>query len=115
MKSKFEVLFLEDARNFLKGLPEKDRIKILFNIDKAKVTNDPELFKKLTVTIWEFRTFYSGKKYRLLAFWDKEDNKNTLVIASHGIIKKKGKIPDKEINKAENLRKIYFRQKKNIK
>jgi mRNA-degrading endonuclease RelE of RelBE toxin-antitoxin system len=111
MKSKFEVLFLEEARGFLKILDDKERVKILLNIDKAKITNDPELFKKLTDTIWEFRTFFKRKKYRLLAFWDKEDKNNTLVIATHGIIKKKDEVPKKEIDKAENIRKIYFNQK----
>lgn len=37
MDSKFEVLFLEEARQFLKGLDEKTRAKILYNIDKAKI------------------------------------------------------------------------------
>ena len=49
---KFEVLFLEDARHFIAGLDEKVRTKILYNIDKAKVLNDPKLFKKITVHIW---------------------------------------------------------------
>ena len=50
---------------------------------------DPELFKKLDDTdIWEFRTFYNKVKYRLLAFWDKDNGTNTLVIATHVFIKK---------------------------
>lgn len=36
MESKFEVLFLEEARQFLKGLDEKVKAKILYNIDKTK-------------------------------------------------------------------------------
>ena len=80
MDSKFEVLFLEEARPFLKGLQEKTRIKILYNIDKAKILNDPKLFKKLTTDIWEFRTKYNRLQYRLLAFWDKTEKVKTLVI-----------------------------------
>ena len=68
MEAKFDVLFLEDARIFLADLDEKTRTKILYNIDKARVLNDPKLFKKLTETIWEFRTKYNGLQYRLLAF-----------------------------------------------
>lgn len=65
---RFEVLFLEDARVFLGGLDLKTRAKILYNIDKARFLNDPKLFKKLTIEIWEFRTKYNGLPYRLLAF-----------------------------------------------
>jgi phage-related protein len=107
---KFEVFFLEGARKFIANLGEKERRKILFNIDKAKVLNDPRLFKKLNGNIWEFRTEYTNIQYRLLAFWDKTNNKDTFVIATHGFIKKKDKVPEKEIEKAENLRNIYFEQ-----
>lgn len=58
-------------------------------MDKAKFVYDPELFKKLDDIIWEFRSKYNKTDYRLLSFWDKTDNQNTLVIATHGIIKKK--------------------------
>jgi hypothetical protein len=61
--------------------------------------------------IWEFRTRYAGKQIRLLAFWDKTNNKETLVIATHGFIKKVDKVPTKEIERAENLRKKYFKEK----
>lgn len=72
---------------------------------------DNELFKKLEGTdIWEFRTLYNGIKYRLLAFWDTEAD--TLVIATHGFIKKSQKTPAKEIAKAEAMRKDYFNEKK---
>lgn len=74
---------------------------------------DPELFKKLDDTdIWEFRTFYNKVKYRLLAFGDKDNGTNTLVIATHGFIKKTQKTPPKEIAKAEDIRKAYFNSKK---
>ena len=111
LKAKFEVSFLEEARDFLDGLGEKERKKIIYNIDKAKVMNDPELFKKLTDIVWEFRTLYRNTKYRLLAFWDKENNKNTLVIVTHGLIKKKSKVPQTDIDKTEDKSKIYFKQK----
>ena len=74
MESKFEVVFLEETRQFLRGLDEKAKTKMLYNIDKAKIFNDPKLFKKLTSDIWEFRTKYSGLQYRLLTFWDKTED-----------------------------------------
>ena len=108
MHKKFEVLFLEEAIDFIDSLDLKARKKIYFNIDKAKDVNDPKLFKKLTNEIWEFRTKYSGLQYRLLAFWDKTDTKETLVISTHGIVKKVDKVPQKEIEKALRIRTEYF-------
>ncbi len=112
MNEKFAIIFLKEAREFLLTLNEKSRDKIIFNIDKAKLKNDKELFKKLKDEIWEFRTLYNKTYYRLLAFWDRDDKEKTLVLATHGIIKKTDKIPEKEIEKAENIRKQYFNLKK---
>ncbi len=112
MNSKFEVLFLDDAREFILGLDVKTRAKILYNIDKSKILNDPKLFKKLSGEIWEFRTKYNGLQYRLLAFWDKTDKVATVVVSTHGFVKKVDKISPTEINKAEQLRRLYFDQKK---
>ncbi len=85
--------------------------KILYNIRKAQVKNDPELFKKLIDDTWEFRTLYEGLQYRLLAFWDKTSSAETLVISTHGFIKKQGKIPEKEIKKAIQDKRKYFENK----
>lgn len=49
--------------------------------------------------------------YRIFAFWDKTENMETLVLATHGIIKKTDKTPEKEIKKAENIRLQYFELK----
>lgn len=100
----FEVIFLTEAREFLIEVDEKSRDKIIFNIDKAKVKTDKELFKKLKGEIWEFRTLFNKTHYRIFAFWDKTENMETLVLATHGIIKKTDKTPEKEIKKAENIR-----------
>lgn len=112
MSRRFEVLFMEDAKKFLSELDVKSRTKIIFNIDRAKLHNDQDLFKKLTENIWEFRTLFNKTQYRLFAFWDKRDKTETLVITTHGIVKKTDKTPLKEIDKAENLRADYFRIKK---
>jgi hypothetical protein len=68
MDKKFEVIFLEEAIEFLRELDEKPKEKIFYNITKASYSNDPKLFKKLTGDIWEFRTLYAKVQYRLLAF-----------------------------------------------
>ncbi len=109
---KYEIQFLEPAKAFLDKLDKKSREKIIFNIWKSRETNDPQLFKKLTGNIWEFRTVFNNTQFRLFAFWDKFDNKKTLVIATHGIVKKSQKTSKNEIEKAEQLRKRYFENSK---
>ena len=111
MKVNFEVELLPDAIEFLENLDEKVRDKVYYNIRKSQVVNDNELFKKLNELIWEFRTLYEGKSYRLFSFWDKSDESEALVIATHGILKKSQKTPSKEINKAEKIRKVYLENK----
>lgn len=108
---KFDVLFLTEAREFLLLLDEKSREKIIFNIDKSKFKSDSELFKKLQGEIWEFRALFNKTHFRIFAFWDKENNKQTLVVATHGIVKKTDKTPEKEIGKAEQIRLKYFELK----
>ena len=82
--------------------------KIYYNIRKAQVINDSELFKKLTTNIWEFRTVYIRTYYRLFAFWDKRGGQRTMVVATHGLIKKTAQTPKADLEKAERLRKQYF-------
>jgi plasmid maintenance system antidote protein VapI len=62
-------------------------------------------FKKLKNDIWEFRTLYAGLQIWFLAFWDKTNGKETLVLATHGFIKKVDKVPSNEIDKAVKLEK----------
>lgn len=112
MDKLFEVIFLDETFEFLSGLEKKHYEKILYNIRKSQVKHDPELFKKLTDEIWEFRTLYQGLQYRLLAFWDKTSSIETLVISTHGFIKKRSKVPDNEIQKATSTRAKYFAGKK---
>lgn len=110
MEPKFKVEFLDEAVEFLESLEEKTKAKILYNIKLSQFKNDNELFKKLTDNIWEFRTLYNKTYYRFFAFQDKTNKQETLVISTHGIEKKTGKVPKSEIQKAENLRTYYFEQ-----
>jgi len=107
----FETRFLEEANEFIAELDLKAAKKIFYNIDLSEQTNDPKYLKKLNNDIWEFRTKFAGLQIRLLAFWDKSDNKETLVIATHGFIKKVDKVPAKEIDRAIKLRDNYFKHK----
>ncbi len=105
----FKPIYSDEVDEFLNSLENKVRNKIIYNIDKAKVTLDPELFKKLDSDIWEFRTKFKGKQYRLLAFWDKRNNENTLVIATNGFVKKTKKTPKTQINRARQIMEFYLK------
>ena len=110
MKPRFRILYTEEAMDFLQTLSAKAQDKIAYNINKCRFYTDNELFKKLDDSeIWEFRTLYNKTAYRLFAFWDKQED--TLVVATHGIMKKTQKTPLKEIEKAEQIRKEYFKNK----
>lgn len=116
MKNDNDVLFrlvvTRKAADFLRSLPVQARDKMAYNIHRIqKGERDGELFKKLENSdIWEFRARCGGMTYRLFAFWDKDEE--TLVIATHGIVKKTQKTPSKEIAKAEAIRKEYFTLKR---
>ena len=108
----FQVIFLQGVDEFIATLIPKAREKIFYNIRKVKGGYvDSDLFKKLDGSddIWEFRTKYGGVEYRLLAFWD--DTINSLVVATHGFVKKTWAVPAKEIAKAEAIRKEYYNTK----
>ncbi|PLW95590.1 MAG: addiction module toxin RelE [Marinilabiliales bacterium] len=109
---RFNVRLLKQANDFLYTLDLKTKEKVLLNIKIAQEKNDPILLKKISETIWEFRTSYMKKEIRLFAFWDKRNNQNTLVVATHGIIKKSRKTPKREIKRAENIRIHYYERNK---
>lgn len=108
----FKLELLEEAKKFLESLTPQARKKILYNIWRvAGGEKNNELFKKLVNSdIWEFRTHYNDTSYRLFAFWDTVSQ--TIVVATHGIMKKTQKTPSKEIAKAENIMKQYFENRK---
>lgn len=105
---------LGEAKEFVFSQPKMVMKKILYNIKRiAEGERNAELFKKLEGSdIWEFRTLYNGIQYRLFAFWDTKSN--TLVIVTHGIVKKTQKTPAKEIAKAEKIRQEYFNEKEKL-
>ena len=112
MTEKFQVQFLEEAARFIENLDEKTRDKVIYNIQKARFSNDKELFRKLKDEIWEFRTLFNKTHYRLFAFWDKTGKTETVVIATHGLVKKTDKTPGSELKKAEKIRQLYFKRNK---
>lgn len=109
---RFNVIYSKEAIDFLSRIEPKTKIKILSNIDKAIKIIDTKFFKKLVGDIWEFRALSENKQYRMLAFWDKTSKNPTLVILTHGFIKKTSKVPQKEIDKAKQIMKLYYQKNK---
>lgn len=107
----FRVVLTDEALDFIHSIPHSAADKMNYNIHRVMAgERDKEIFKKLENTeIWEFRAQYNKIAYRLFAFWDKDEK--TLIIATHGIIKKRQKTQKKEILKAEAIRKEYFKNK----
>ena len=103
---RYEKRLKVSSRACLTGV-QKDIVQCRQDSRRRK---NKELFKKLDNSeIWEFRTLYNGTAYRLFAFWDTETH--TLVVATHGIVKKTQKTPKKEIAKAEAIMKRYYELK----
>ena len=107
----FKLVTLPEADAFLNSLTPAVVRKVLYNIRKvAGGVKDADIFNKLGDTgIWEFRTSWEGMAYRLFAFWDKDGE--TLVVATHGLVKKTQKTPKREIKHAQMIRKEYFEAK----
>lgn len=114
MAARFEFVMMDEAREFVLNLPKAAMRKVLDNVHRiAEGERNAVIFSKLEGTeIWEFRTLFDKVKYRLFAFWDTEAD--TLVIATHGIVKKTQKTPRKDIAKAERIRQEYFNAKKGL-
>ena len=103
-----DVKYLPEAIEFMLSIDKAASKKLAYNVTKVCMgIKDKEIFKKLEGSdIWEFRALHSGNCYRLLSFWDTRSE--TLIVATHGIVKKSQKTPKKEIAKAEAIRKDYF-------
>ena len=106
------IILSDEADSFVRKQPFKAQQKIAYNIRKVQSgLIEKDIFKKLENSdIWELRTLFNGICYRLFAFWDTE--MEALVVVTHGIVKKTQKTPKKEIEKAERMRKEYFKNKK---
>ena len=110
LKKPFNVELLEEAREFIGKLTIEEKREVLANIEAAKSTQDATLFKKVTVDIWEFRARFNGKQFRILSFWDK--TRKSMVLGTHGFLKKTQKTPPQEIKHAEQIMKKYYQTSK---
>ncbi len=114
MEKPIEVILLEQAVKFTNSLEINPKKKLFQAMRKTKERLFGQWFTKLKSSdgIFEFRVDDSGKYYRLFAFWDTEEDEMTLVVATHGLIKKTNKTPLSEIQKAEQIKREYFEEKK---
>lgn len=114
MEKPLEVIFLTQAEEFVDSLEYKARRKLFQAIRKTTERIIGQWFTKMPGSngIYEFRFDDNGKFYRLFAFWDDKQLKETLIVGTHGIVKKTNKTPIDEIKKAERIMKEYFEENK---
>ncbi len=110
METFLEVRLMKEAQEFLESLDKNTKEKVSFNIRKTMLGMKGEWFEKMKGTddLFEFRTLYKKQYIRLFSFWDRRNNKKTLIICTHGLIKKTDKTPLADIEKAERLKNEYF-------
>ena len=99
-------------QEFLDGMPVKVFKKITWVLrlitELDKIPSN--YFKKLIGSddIWECRIIFSSNIYRLFCFFDN----GSIIVLTHGFIKKTQKTPYDEIIKAEEYKKDYLRRLK---
>jgi len=100
------------VENYLESLSNKQVEKVFFVLDLVeKIAVVPrKFFKKLESPddIWEIRVQHANNIFRLLGFFDGND----LVVLNHAFTNKAQKIPQKEIQLAEQRKKDYFSRRR---
>ena len=98
-------------QDFLDSLPGKVAQKVAWVLS---LLEDLEVvpstyFKKLVDTeeIWECRIQFASKAYRIFCFFEA----NSVVILTHGFVKKTQKTPQQEIERAEAYRRDYLKRR----
>lgn len=98
--------------DFLESLSGKQAQKIAWVLELFEEMSivPKQYFKKLKNTddIWELRIIFSGKIFRILGFFESNNN----FVLTNGFIKKSQKVPQSEINLAEERKQKYFNRKK---
>ena len=98
-------------QEFLDSLPGKAVqkitwvLKLLEDLDVVPVS----YFKKMVNTeeIWECRVHFGSNAYRLFCFFSDD----SVVVLTHGLMKKSQKTPKQEIERAEACRREYLRRR----
>jgi len=111
MSKPIEIVLLSEADKFVAKIENSARKKLFYAIRKTKMRIYGDWFEKLKSSkdIFEFRVKDSNKFFRLFAFWDGTGDKETLIVCTHGLIKKTNKTPKQDIEKAELIKDKYFK------
>jgi len=99
------------VEDFLDSLPGKvvQKIAWVLEILEQQGMLPSTYFKKLVNTeIWECRIQQGSNIYRIFCFFDK----GSIIILTHGFIKKTQKTPIDEIKRAEEYRSDYLKRRK---
>ena len=110
---KRELFFFKDYfRSFYDGQTWKAQKKILWTLEIVETLDRiPEIyFKHLENTdgLYEIRAQVGNNIYRIFCFFDS----NNLVVVGHGFQKKTQKTPQQELDKATEIKKQYYEEKK---
>jgi phage-related protein len=113
---KRELFFFKDYfRNFYDSQTWKVQKKILWTLEIVETLDRiPETyFKHLENTdgLYEIRVQVGNNIYRIFCFFDS----NNLVVVGHGFQKKTQKTPQQELDRAAEIKKQYYEEKKSHK
>jgi len=99
------------VQDFLDSLPGKAAQKVtwVLNLIEDLDVVPSTYFKKLVSTdeIWECRIQLGSNAYRIFCFYDG----HSVVVLTHGLIKKTQKTPQREIERAETYRRDYLQRR----
>lgn len=98
-------------KNFLDSLSGKAAQKVTWVLSLLEDLDivPSSYFKKLAGTeeIWECRVKFSSNAYRIFCFFAD----NSVVVLTHGVIKKSQRTPKYEIEKAETYRRDFLKRR----
>lgn len=99
------------VQEFLDSLPGRVAQKVAWVLSLIEDLDvvPSTYFRKLvsTAEIWECRIQLGSNAYRIFCFFDS----NSVVVLTHGLIKKTQKTPQREIDRAEAYRRDYLQRR----
>ena len=112
MNRKRELLFFKDYfERFFDNQTQKIQKKILWTFRIIEELEQiPEIYLKClknTSGLYEIRVQVGNNIFRIFCFFDKDN----IVVIGHGFKKKSQKIPKKEIERAEQIKREYYDNK----
>ena len=111
MKAERKILAYKDYfRDFIQSLTDAEARKVFYVIDMLKTQErvNTKFVKYLREEIFELRAEQGGNIFRVFFIFDE----GNVVMLFNGFQKKTQKTPEKEIEKAIQLKKKYYAEKK---